>query len=111
MKVSEVAAQISLSIDIEVLLITDEDNAAVGYETSEIVLLGLCKLAEIDAVDFCANLGVVVKNRSGVLEQVAELGVATKATISVRHFFERLPIDVWESGQEIVMFVCGVLFH
>lgn len=62
---SEILAKLALFVDREILLITEEHYAAGGNEESDVILLSVCEIGEVNTADFCSNFWIIVLERGG----------------------------------------------
>jgi hypothetical protein len=76
MQFTKVLPQLPLLIDAEVLLIPEEHNTPRCNQPSEIVLLRICEVRQVHAVNLSPDLGVVVEDVGGRGEEVLEVRVA-----------------------------------
>jgi hypothetical protein len=106
---AEVGTKLTLSVDVQVLLVAEEDNTTVGDQTSEIVLLGIGDLGQIDTVDLSTDLGVVVEDIRGIGQEVAEVLIAQESLVRVRLRSNGGPLDVREAWSEIFMLISLVM--
>lgn len=107
---SKISPQLTLSIDIKIGLVSEENYATNGYQTSQVIFLGIGQLGQVDSVDLRANLGIVVKDVGGIFEKIPESRMAIQAFVMIGHFRQRTPMDVREAGTKIiVLIVCTIL--
>lgn len=102
---AKISAQLSLSLNIKVILATEEDNPADGDEPGQIILLGISETGQTDAMHFRADLGRVVEDIRCRIEQVLELGMTFESFVVVGDLGQRPPVHVWEAGPEILMLI------
>lgn len=76
---AKITTKLSLSINVEVILITEEDDAPDSNQTSKIILLGIRKLAQPHTMNLSANLRIVVEDVGSGSQKVAELRVTLQA--------------------------------
>ena len=71
----EVLPKFTLSIDIEIGLVAEEDNSANGNQTREIILLGISEVRQVNAFNLSAYLRIIVEDVRSGIEEIAELGM------------------------------------
>ena len=108
---AKVLPQFTLSVYVEVGLVAEENDAPHRDETSKVILLGICELGEVHAVDFGANFRVVVENVRCCSQKVTILGMSLKAFVMVRDLSQRLPVYVGKAWKEVAVFVAFVVFY
>ncbi len=111
MKLAEVLSKLTLSIDVEVCLVSEEHHPSSCYEARQIILLCICKLGQIDARNFSADLRVIVENVGGGAKEITELRMTMNTFVMIQHFSQRLPMDVRESRAKVIMLVEFVIFN
>lgn len=75
-QLAKVLTELSLLVDAQVFLVSEEYHAPCGDEASKVILLQVGEVGEVDAVDFSADLGVVIEDVGGGGEEMFEVGVA-----------------------------------
>lgn len=105
MKSAKVAPELSLSIDIKVRLVAEEDDSSCGYQTSKVVLLWVGKIGQINPAYLSPNFWSVVKNGSGSAEQMNKSLVAVETLVMVKKLFKWRPLDIREVWKKILVFI------
>jgi hypothetical protein len=78
-KLPKVPAQLTLLLDIEILLVSEEYDTSRGNQAREIVLLSISKVGEVNAMNLGADFRVIVKDVCGSAEEILE-GRVTQET-------------------------------
>lgn len=108
---SEICPQLTLSIDIQIGLVSEENYATNGYQTSQVIFLGIGQLGQVDSVDLGANLWIVVKDVGGIFKKIPELRMAIQAFVMIGHFGQRTPMDVREAGTKIIVLIVYTILY
>lgn len=102
---AEVATKFTLSVDIEVVLVTEEDHTTDSNQPGKVVLLEIRELRQAYSMYLRAYFWVVVENVCGGGEQVVELRVSQQALVVIGHFLKGWPVNVGESWEKVVVLV------
>lgn len=100
-QLTKVLSKSALLLDAKILLVAEENYTSCRNQSCKIVLLKVCEGSKIDAVDLCADLGVVVEDLCSGRQKVLEVHVAKQALVSVRDLFKSRPCDVREAWSQV----------
>lgn len=103
MKGSKVLAELTLGLNVEVVLATEEDDTTKGNQTGDVILLGICEVGEVDTVNLSSDLWVIVIDIGSNGAQVLELRVAMQSLVLVRDFPDGVPVNVGETREQVVV--------
>lgn len=109
-KGAKVLSKLTLSLNVEVLLVAEENDATSGDQAGKVILLRFGELGKVYSGDFSPDLGIVVLNPGGYAEKVAEVLIAVQATVMIWHLGEGGPFDVREGWEQVLVLIVLVCF-
>jgi hypothetical protein len=109
MKFAVVFAKMTLSVNVEAFLITEEDDPSGRNETRQVIFLRIGELGEVHAMDFCANFGVVIEDIGGIGEEVTKLRITLNTFILIGNLCQWLPVNIGEDWAKAVVHIVRVI--
>lgn len=107
-KFAVVFAKLTLSINVEVLLIPEEDDPR-RNKARQVILLRIGELSEVHTMDFGANFGVTIEDVGGIGEEVTELRITLNTFILIGNLCQWLPMNIGEVWAKVVVLIVRVI--
>ena len=106
-----VPTKVSLRVDIKASLIAKKHDTSDRDEQGKVVLLRTCECGQVDAIDFCSDLRIVVKYVGSLREEVAELRVASMSLIGVWQYSNWFPMHIGKAREQVLVFIMLVVLY
>ena len=104
---AKITHQLTVSLNVQVILTTEEDDATRCHEAGQIILLSVCESRQVKTVDFRANLGVVVEDVGRRVEQVEELSMSLETSVLIRSLRQRFPMNIRKPRSKTLVLIVG----
>ena len=108
-KFAVVFAKLTLSVNVEVLLIPEEDDPSGRNKARQVILLRIGELSEVHTMDFGANFGVAIEDIGGIGEEVTELRITLNTFILIGNLCQWLPMNIGEVWAKVVVLIVRVI--
>jgi hypothetical protein len=108
-QLAKVLTEGPLLLNAKVLLVAEENDTSCRDQPCKVVLLKIGEVGEIDTMNLCSNLGVVVEDFCSRGEEVLEVNIAEAALIGVGDLLQCIPVKLRKAWAEVFIFICLVV--